>query len=499
MAQESNNRFAILATLLAFALVGGISLLLWALTGRLDRAVRVPSQGTNVASSTSLPKSVTSRVSAGEEVLFPDPSEDKVEAVKAIGQGDYANAITVFNASLDNDPNDPEAFIYRSNARIAEERAVTIAVVAPVGKLSNIGLEILRGAAQAQDDINRNGGIDGAPVRLVLVNDDNNPELAKSIAETLVGDASVMGVVGHYASDVTLATAPIYETGKLVTISPVSTAVELSGVSPYLYRTVPSDSFSAAALAAYMLYYRDNRKAAIYYDSTSDLSSSLKEEFKSFVTAWGGDIVAEYDLSQGNFDPNVQDADGDKGVDTLMLAASTDTLSQAADVISFNKRRLPILGGDELYNRTVLAETGPDSLALTVAVPWHLLSKDTVTDFVTSSRKLWEGDVSWRTASTYDAVIAIASGLQNAPNNSEGNSERELQNAPNNSEGSLKAGPSRERLKASLDDSNFSVNSATGPINFLPSGDRRQVDRLVLVENGTRSGTGYDFVPFTFK
>ncbi len=473
MAQENNNRFAILATLLAFALVGGISLVLWALTGRLDRAVRVPSQSTNVASSESLPKSVTSRVSAGEEILFPEPSEDKQEAVKAIAQGNYANAITVLNASLDDDPNDPEAFIYRSNARIADERAVTIAVVAPVGDFSKIGLEILRGAAQAQDDINRNGGINGAPIRLVLVNDDNDPNTAKSIAETLVDDASVMGVVGHYASDVTLATVPIYEAGKLVTVSPVSTAVDLSGVSPYLYRTVPSDSFAAAALSAYMLYYRDNRKAAVYYDSTSDLSNSLKEEFKSFVTAWGGDIVAEYDLSQSGFDPNVQEAAEAKGADTLMLAPSLQTLPEAADVIRFNKRRLSILGGDELYNRTILVETGPDSLALTVAVPWHLLSRDSVTDFVTSSRKLWEGDVSWRTASTYDAVIAIAAGLQE--------------------------NPSRDGLKASLDNSNFSVNSATGPINFLPSGDRRQVDRLVLVENGTRSGTGYDFVPFTFK
>ncbi|KPQ33936.1 MAG: branched-chain amino acid transport system substrate-binding protein [Phormidesmis priestleyi Ana] len=471
MSQENNNRFALFATLLAIALVGGISLILWAITNRLDRAVELPSQNNNVASSDRLPESVTSRVSAGEEILFPDASDQKQTAIEAIAQGDYASAITTLNAALEDNPNDPEAFIYRSNARIAGETAVTVAVVAPVGEYSNIGLEILRGAAQAQYDINRSGGIDGTPVRLVLVNDENNPEVATEIAQTLVEDPSVLGVVGHYGSDVTLATVPIYEAGELVTITPVSSAVELSGVSPYLYRTVPSDSFAAAALAAYMLYYRDNRQAAVYYDSSNELSSSLKEEFKSFVTAWGGDIVAEYDLSQTSFDPNVQEAAQTQGADTLMLAPSIETLPAAAAVIEFNKRRLPILGSDELYNRTILAETGPDSQALTVAVPWHLLSRDSVTDFVESSRALWEGDVSWRTATTYDAMIAIAAGLQD-----------DL---------------SRAGLKTALDNSNFSVNSATGPINFLPSGDRRQVDRLVLVERGTRSGTGYDFVPFT--
>ncbi|MFK8183074.1 MAG: ABC transporter substrate-binding protein [Phormidesmis sp.] len=470
MSQENNGRFAILATLVAFLLVGGISLILWAITGRLDTAERVPSQRTNVATGDRLPEDIKSKVSAGEQVLFPEASEDKVEAVEAIAQGNYASAVTVLNSALEENPNDPESFIYRSNARIANEEAVTVAVVAPSNGNTDIGLEILRGAAQAQYDVNRNGGINGMPLRLVIVDDRNNPEVATAIAQTLTEDNSVLGVVGHYSSDVTLATAPIYEAGELVSITPVSTAVDLSGISPYLYRTVPSDSFAAAALAAYMLYYREDLQAAVYFDAGDELSASLKEEFASFVTAWGGDIIEEYDLSQRNFDPRVQREAQRKGVDALMIAASPSTLDAAAAVINFNKRRLPILGGDELYNRNILEATGPDSQALTVAVPWHLLSRDSKDDFVSSSRDLWKGDVSWRTATTYDAVFAIAAGLE--------------------------AEPTREGLKTALDDNDFSVDSATGPINFLPSGDRRQVDRLVKVETGRRSGVGYDFVPF---
>ena len=67
----------------------------------------------------------------------------------------------------------------------------------------------------------------------MLVNDGNDPETATTIAENLIEDPTVLGVVGHYSSDVALATAPVCEAGELVTITPVRTAVGLSGISTY--------------------------------------------------------------------------------------------------------------------------------------------------------------------------------------------------------------------------------------------------------------------------
>ena len=469
MAQD-NNRFALYATLLAIGLVGGISLLLWAITSRVDRAVQVNQSG-SVLSDENVPEALRSRVSAGEEALFDQPSVEKAKGIEAIAQNNYADAITAFNASLAAEPNDPEAFIYRNNARIGDQKARTIAVIVPSEGSEGVSLEMLRGAAQAQYDINRNGGIDGALLKVIIVKDENNLDVAESIAQTLVSDEMILGVVGHYSSDVTARTAPIYAQGQLVTISPVSSAVDLSGLSPYLYRTVPTDSFSAAALAAYMVYYRENRNAAIFFDSTSEASRSLKESFVSFVSAWGGDIVAEYDFSNSGFDDDVLLEAEQDGADTIMIASSLDTLDAAVDIINANEGALPVLGGDELYNRALLADTKSNSQALTISVPWHLLSRDTDAEFVRSSQDLWKGDVSWRTASTYDAVLAIATGLQ--------------------------GDASREGLKAALDSEDFNLDTSSGPLSFLPSGDRRQVDRLVKVEAGTRSGAGYDFIPFT--
>ncbi|MGB3560852.1 MAG: ABC transporter substrate-binding protein [Geitlerinemataceae cyanobacterium] len=65
-------------------------------------------------------------------------------------------------------------------------------------------------------------------IRSPIANDDNNPEIAKQIASEFVKNSDILGVIGPYASDVTSAAGTIYNSGKLVTISPVSTSVKLS-------------------------------------------------------------------------------------------------------------------------------------------------------------------------------------------------------------------------------------------------------------------------------
>jgi branched-chain amino acid transport system substrate-binding protein len=53
--------------------------------------------------------------------------------------------------------------------------------------------------------------------------------VAEQVAAALVKNLDILGVVGHFASDTTLAAGKVYQSGQLVAISPVSTSVQLSG------------------------------------------------------------------------------------------------------------------------------------------------------------------------------------------------------------------------------------------------------------------------------
>jgi branched-chain amino acid transport system substrate-binding protein len=289
------------------------------------------------------------------------------------------------------------------------------------------------------------------------------------VATALVQDASVLGVVGHFGSDATFAAGAVYQKGGLVMISPTSTSVQISSLGNAVYRTVPSDRFTASALSRYMLNNLQKQNAAVYFNSESSYSKSLKEEFTTALTSDGGSVVAEYDLASPAFRAAESvDQATKQGAQVLVLAANNATLNSALQVVTANRQRLQILGGDGLYGSELLKTGGAAAEGMVVAVPWVLLTNPN-SPFAQESRKLWGGDVNWRTAMAYDAAMTLVAGLKN--------------------------GDSRQGLLDALAQPGFSMNGATGVVKFLPSGDRNQPMQLVKVEAGGRSGYGFDFVP----
>lgn len=424
---------------------------------------------TETVATTNTNGSINERLSEGSRSLLPEPSALKMQGIQAYAEGDYPKAVAALEAALEENRNDPETFIYLNNARIGEETAHTLAVIAPVGKTSEIGLEILRGAGHAQYTSNRFNRPDDIPIKILIVNDDNDPAIAKAVASELVKRPEVLGVLGHYSSGVTLEAAPVYDRGKLPMVSAISTSVDLSGFSPYIFRTVPSDSFAAAALARHMIDGLNARKAILYYDSNSAYSLSLKSEFTTSVFSDGGEVVTEYDLADPNFDAEAQIAAAqEQQVDVVMLASSTDTLVPSLSVMAAINQGMPILGGDDLYHPQVLKDGRDSATGLVVAVPWHVLS-DPNSEFVQDAQQIWGGDVSWRSAMAYDAIAAYATALTKDP--------------------------SREGLRKTLHESDFAASGATGKVHFLPSGDRNRAAQLVEVQVGNRSGLGFDFIP----
>ena len=411
------------------------------------------------------------QTSMGEEILITaDTTSDKKAGVQAIADRNFANAITKLESSLKVKPNDPEALIYLNNARAAQKsHPFKIAVVGPIGSNLDIAQEILRGVAQAQDEFNRIGGINGRLLQIEIGNDNNDPELAKQLANKFVEDRSILAVVGHNASEASLAAVPVYEKSGLVMISPTSGATDLSGKGNYIFRTVPTDRVDAKNLAHYAIKTARKTKLAICTDSKSPYSQSLKGEFTNAVYEESGKVSGvACDFSAEKFNPRaVMDKFMRDGANGLLLLPSVERIQQATNMAKTNKGRLELLSGSTMYTFDTLKQGQVDVNGMVLSVVWHP-TQFPENPFSANANKLWDlrgGAVNWRTAMAYDATQVIIT--------------------------ALKRSNTRQELQKVLSSPAFSVNGATGTIKFLPSGDRDGKSILVKVQP---SGTGYDFV-----
>ncbi|MBW4656049.1 MAG: ABC transporter substrate-binding protein [Kaiparowitsia implicata GSE-PSE-MK54-09C] len=416
------------------------------------------------------------RISQGELLLLPaEALPEKRLGSRAVAHGRYAEAVIHFDQALRAAPGDPETHIYRANAEIGTVPAYTLAVVVALAGDRPTALEVLQGVAQAQQTVNQNGGIHGVPLRVAIATDENSAEQAIALARHLTQDAAILGVVGHGSEATTRIAIEQYAAGGLTVMSPLSSSVTLTNVSPYLRRTVPSDFIAARALAQHLL--NRHQRVVVAYSSESDESRSLKDEFATALVLGGGQVVQEVDLSSASFSPGatVEQAIA-LGATVLALVPSATRLERGLQLVRVNAGRLGMVAGSALYAPQTLEVGGPDAIGLVVAVPWHAQTAG-ASPFVVAAQQQWGREVSWRTAAAYDAVQSLVAAMRvQLP-------------------GALSRSPNRQSIGRSLQDLSFFAEGATSIVRFLPSGDRNQGVQLVEVRPGLHSGYGYDFVP----
>lgn len=409
-------------------------------------------------------------ISLGEEILSKNTTPEKQAGAKDFEDKNYSKAVANFKASLQKNPNDPEARIYLNNAKAANSnQIIKIAVSVPIDKNQPIAEEILRGVAEVQEEINRDEGINGKPLQVVIANDDNDSILAQENARKFVKDTAIFAIVGHNSSSASVAAAPIYKGGKLVMISPTSFANQLREQS-YIFRMVPQITFFAAQLSKGIGKAIPSPKVAICVDNVSPDQESFRNEFKYVVSAYQGQhIDLKCNLADPSFNPNiVVEAIRKNNVNSLMMAPYVNNLPKAIEVfkaVRANQLPIKLFGSPTLYSDKTI-ELGEESVeGLTLSVPYYPDEKQK-----NSFKQLWKTELNtWRTPLSKDATRAVATGLQ------------QLQQQQ----------PNRQELDNILRNPTFKVKGVTGEFKFnKDTGEREflfqqgRTDALIQVKNG---------------
>lgn len=351
------------------------------------------------------------RFTKGQRTLFSgkgNPSRDR--GIEAFKQGDYGAAVSAFQRAKNADRNDPEVVILYNNAKARQQgNPLTIAAVVPVDNNINSAEEILRGIAQAQQQFNANGGVGGRLLEVAIANDGNEEDNARQVAQQLVDDPSILGVIGHNSSSATQAGLSVYTQSDLAVVSPTSSSSDLSESS--FYRTLPSDTATGEKLAEYVRSLNLS-KVVIFYASDSSYSNSLTNAFEN---SFDGTVTKKVDISDSNpnLNPGVEISSSvfQDEAEAALLFPSTKYTSVVNELASANlalppDRRLQLFGGDSLYSGQTLTSGGEAVEGLTLAVPWFAKSPRSQS-FTSKGEQQWGGTVNWRTAMSYDATQAL--------------------------------------------------------------------------------------------
>ncbi len=178
-------------------------------------------------------------------------------------------------------------FVLTAGLALAAD-AIKIGVAgAHSGDLASYGLPTLKAAQLIVKDINAKGGINGAPVELLVEDDACKPEIAANTATKLVSGGA-KAVIGHICSGATKAALPIYRDAKILIISPSATTPDLtqSGQYPNFYRTIASDDTQARAEVNFALNTLKAKKIAVIHDK-GDYGKGLAEYAKTFIEQSG--------------------------------------------------------------------------------------------------------------------------------------------------------------------------------------------------------------------
>jgi branched-chain amino acid transport system substrate-binding protein len=146
------------------------------------------------------------------------------------------------------------------------------------GAMNKLGIEL------AMSEMNSRGGIKGRQLQVVMQDDEGKGERAAEIAAEFVNTPELIAVVGHVNSGAMVAASRVYD-GALAAVATTATSPELTGISPWVFRVISSDSANGIALAKFasQLGYR---RAAILYENNSygrGLAGSFQRNFAGEV------------------------------------------------------------------------------------------------------------------------------------------------------------------------------------------------------------------------
>lgn len=273
----------------------------------------------------------------------------------------------------------------------------------------NYGLMTKLGAQLALEEINARTD-QRIKLDTVVRDDEADGVKAAAIAAEFVANREIVGVVGHVTSGAMKAAAKVYD-GHLTALATSASAPELSGISPWAFRLIGSDSANGATLAKYATAAGYKRVAILY--ENNPYGRGLAEAFRKSYA--GGTVVSIDPIGEGkdqDFEPFA--AFFLRQTPDLVFVASTEVpgipLVRALRQAGVN---VQLMGGDGWTGMTLAHAVAAGSEGVIVGAPFTAADQRTAARaFTERFRAKYKRDPDGNAALGYDATHLLAAAVR---------------------------------------------------------------------------------------
>jgi branched-chain amino acid transport system substrate-binding protein len=281
-----------------------------------------------------------------------------------------------------------------------EASHVVFAHAGPFGEF--YGQQNKRGFELALEHIRHDPAFAGLTIDTVLADDRADGTRAVDAAQRFVADARVVAVVGHVTSGAMKAAANVYD-GQLPAVATSASSPELTGISPWVFRVIPSDSATGVALAQHARTLGRSRVAILYENNSygRGLTAAFRRRFEGRIVSI--DPIGE--TAGQDFEPFVSYFRA-AAPDLVFVAGTEVTGLELVRALRKAGLTADLMGGD---GWTGLTADPAASEGAIVAAPFTPVDQRAAAQrFITAFRERYKVDPDGNAALAYDATMLLA-------------------------------------------------------------------------------------------
>lgn len=296
----------------------------------------------------------------------------------------------------------------KEQAQTQGSESIKIAVVGPLtGDNAEYGLGFVQAAEMKAEEFNKSGGVLGKKIVIEKFDDKNSPEEGVSVANKIVSAKDIKAVIGHFASGVCMAAAPLYNENKILEISPSASHPDYSSIGEYIIRNNTIINKEAAASIDIAVDKFNKKKVGIISIKT-DWGVSTAAIVKQLIDKRqdGAKVVAHEEVIEGSDDyrPAITKLK-EAGTEVVIAVGMYNLLAPVAKQYKEVDPDIKLVGFSNAYSQYLL-ELGGKSVE-GVAFPVIFFSKsneENIKTFVHDFKEKYGNEPSALTAQAYDSV-----------------------------------------------------------------------------------------------